>query len=112
MPASPVQFVGRRLGAAVLAAAAFAALAPAAAPAQALRWRNCSNVDGFECATLRVPLDRSGAVKGTIGLHVARERRTVKGGRRPACQPARACARASLRCNSCCRSRRHCSMPM
>src|SRR2546423_6593567 len=80
MPASPVQYLGRRLGAALLAAAAAAAFLPGMASAQ-LRWRTCSDVDGFQCAILRVPLDRTGAVKGTILLQLAREGRTVKGGR-------------------------------
>src|SRR4051794_13917954 len=80
MSAPPVRLVGRRLGVAALIAAAFALVLPAAAPA-ALKWRTCADVDGFQCAILRVPLDRSGAVPGTIGLHVAREARTVKGGR-------------------------------
>src|SRR3954447_17170176 len=79
MSAPPVQHVGRRLFAASLAASALLAVAPAAAPA-ALRWRRCANVDGFQCATLRVPLDRSGAVSGTIPLRIARESRTVNGG--------------------------------
>src|SRR5205085_6031520 len=79
MSAPPVRHLGRRLAAGALAAAALLAAAPASAPA-ALRWRSCSNVDGFECATLRVPLDRGGAVPGTIPLRVAREKRTVKGG--------------------------------
>jgi pimeloyl-ACP methyl ester carboxylesterase len=49
-----------------------ALLAPllAAPPAQAgLRWRDCR---GVPCTELHVPLDRSGAVPGTISLHVER----------------------------------------
>ena len=83
MSAPPVQFVGRRLvAAAVTAVAAFASLAavPASAPA-ALRWQACPGEAGFECAVLRVPLDRSGAVPGTVPLHITRERRKVRGGR-------------------------------
>ena len=80
MPAPPVQHVGRRLAAGALAVTALlAALAPGSASA-ALRWRPCANVQGFQCAILDVPLDRTGAVPGTIGLHIAREDRTVKGG--------------------------------
>ena len=79
MSAPPVVFVGRRLAVLALAVSAVLALTPGAASA-ALRWRDCANVDGFECGILRVPVDRTGAVKGTIPLHVAREKRTVKGG--------------------------------
>src|SRR3954447_4423429 len=80
MSAPSVRLVGGRLGAAPLAVPAPALALPASAPA-ALNWKTCADVDGFQCAILRVPLDRSGAVPGTIGLHVAREARTVKGGR-------------------------------
>jgi len=48
---------------------------PGAAPA-ALRFRACSDVVAARCATLRVPLDRSGALRGTVGLRVARFRGT------------------------------------
>jgi pimeloyl-ACP methyl ester carboxylesterase len=44
-----------------------------AAPAEAkLLWRGCPEADGVRCATLRVPLDRSGAMPGTVPLRVAR----------------------------------------
>jgi pimeloyl-ACP methyl ester carboxylesterase len=43
-----------------------------AAPAAALTFAPCSNSAGFSCATLNVPLDRSGAVPGTTGLNVER----------------------------------------
>ena len=46
-----------------------------------LRWGSCLGKAGFECAVLRVPLDRSGGVPGTVPLRVARERRAVGGGR-------------------------------
>src|SRR4051812_29955698 len=79
MPASPVVKFGRRWVAATLAALLVLLVLPIAASA-ALRWRACANEDGFQCAVLRVPLDRSGATPGTIGLRVARESRQVKGG--------------------------------
>lgn len=40
------------------------------APASALRLKPCG-ISGFGCATLTVPLDRSSATPGTIGLRVA-----------------------------------------
>jgi pimeloyl-ACP methyl ester carboxylesterase len=42
------------------------------APATALTFAQCSNSAGFSCATLNVPLDRSGAVAGIAGLNVER----------------------------------------
>src|SRR3954447_10683680 len=63
----------RRLAPAVLA---LVLLAVGAAPAHAaLRWGRCPSAQAFECAVLRVPLDHSGKVPGTIPLHVARTRR-------------------------------------
>src|SRR3954465_6936828 len=63
----------RRLAPAVLA---LVLLASGAAPADAaLRWGRCPSAQAFECAVLRVPLDRSGKVPGTIPLHVAPPRR-------------------------------------
>ena len=57
--------------AATIGAAALTMLA-AAAPANArLRWSGCGDVEA-ECAALRVPLDRSGAVPGAVRLRVAR----------------------------------------
>src|SRR3954469_14193049 len=79
MPAPPVQKFGRRSVAVSLAALVLLVAFPAGASA-ALRWRACANEDGFQCAVLRVPLDRTGATPGTIGLRVARESRRVKGG--------------------------------
>jgi len=55
------------------AAVALLATLALGAPAEAkLRWRSCPEAQGPRCATLRVPLDRSGAVSGGVGLHVAR----------------------------------------
>jgi pimeloyl-ACP methyl ester carboxylesterase len=53
---------------AVLAAVAWCA-SPAAA--EALRWHPCTDGFGADCARLVVPLDRSGALAGTVGLRVA-----------------------------------------
>src|SRR4051812_41077425 len=77
MPASPVRL--SRQAAPLLVAALFLVFAaPAAAK---LRWRACADQLGFECATMRVPLDRSGQTPGTIGIKVAREDRPVRGGK-------------------------------
>src|SRR3954447_21132324 len=38
----------------------------------AVSWRSCKVATGAECATLRVPLDRSGALPGRVPLKVAR----------------------------------------
>jgi pimeloyl-ACP methyl ester carboxylesterase len=52
---------------------ALLALLVLAAPAEGkLRWHGCREADGVKCARLRVPLDRSGAVKGNVDLRVAR----------------------------------------
>ena len=64
--------------AALLAAPALVLLLVAPARAAA-HFRPCPGRAAFECATVRVPLDHSGRVKGTIGLHVERRRGT--GGR-------------------------------
>src|SRR3954462_10966189 len=80
MPASPVRL--SRQAAPLLLAALFLVFAAPAAPAAAkLRWRACADQLGFECATMRVPLDRSGQTPGTIGIKVAREDRPVRGGK-------------------------------
>ena len=52
-------------------AAILSALLPllAADSASALDWRSC---DGIRCATVRVPLDRSGATSGQVPLRLAR----------------------------------------
>src|SRR6478735_7009109 len=61
----------RRLLLPVLSCAAL--LAPAgAARAETLAFSPCSSHAGFECGTLNVPLDRSGAVPGQIALAVTR----------------------------------------
>jgi pimeloyl-ACP methyl ester carboxylesterase len=56
----------------VLAASAAVALV-ATAPAAAAESHRCPTAPDFRCSTLRVPLDRAGAVPGTIGLNVAVE---------------------------------------
>jgi len=54
-------------------ATAVLALLVLCAPAEGkLRWRGCPEVDGVRCATLPVPLDRSGGMPGAVPLHVAR----------------------------------------
>jgi pimeloyl-ACP methyl ester carboxylesterase len=63
--------MSRRALPAVLAVAAV--LAAGATPAQALTLKRCSGSSGFRCGTLTVPLDRSGAVPGTVRLKVAVE---------------------------------------
>src|SRR5918999_4604868 len=42
--------------------------------ASALDWRRCAGPDGTRCATLRVPLDRSGGLRGDVPLRIARLR--------------------------------------
>ena len=67
---------GRSLRSALLAAlalAAVAALAPASAGA-APTLKPCRGQDEFGCATLPVPLDRTGATPGTVALHYAVQR--------------------------------------
>jgi pimeloyl-ACP methyl ester carboxylesterase len=59
---------GPTLVALVAAVALLALPAPAGA---ALRWGKCEG-DGYRCARLDVPLDRSGGVPGSVSLHVAR----------------------------------------
>ena len=62
---------------AVTLAALAVLLAAGAVPAEArLRWRACP--EGPQCARLRVPLDRAGAVPGTVDLRVARVARTQR----------------------------------
>jgi pimeloyl-ACP methyl ester carboxylesterase len=56
-----------------LVAALLAGLA-VAPDAGAARWRPCGSVAGARCARVSVPLDRSGALPGTIPLRVARLR--------------------------------------
>src|SRR4051812_44273027 len=47
-------------------------LAPAPARAETLAFSPCASRAGFECGTLNVPLDRTGATPGTIALAVTR----------------------------------------
>ena len=51
--------------------AALMLLAAAAPAAARLRWSGCGDVEA-ECARVRVPLDRSGAVPGSVRLRMAR----------------------------------------
>jgi pimeloyl-ACP methyl ester carboxylesterase len=70
-----VSGMSRRLRTAALAASLLAAALAAAHPpsaAAALPFAPCEGSPGFGCATLAVPLDRGGAVAGTITLHVQR----------------------------------------
>src|SRR3954447_3132947 len=62
----------RRAPLAALAVAGLLAGAPSANAA--LKWGSCASAQAVEWAVLRVPLDRSGHVAGTIPLHVARTR--------------------------------------
>ncbi len=59
----------RALTTVVLALAAWTAAAPAQG---AERWRGC--LGDLECARVKVPLDRSGGLDGTVSLRVARAR--------------------------------------
>src|SRR4051794_4314753 len=76
MPAPPVQFSRR-----CLAVAAVGLLALPASASAKLDWKPCSGTLGFQCATMSVPLDRTGATPGTIAIKLSREDRKVKGGR-------------------------------
>ena len=49
-----------------------ALIAPATAHADTIAFSPCSSHAGFECGTLNVPLDRSGALQGQIALAVTR----------------------------------------
>jgi len=64
--------VVRRLGT-LCGLALISALAPAPAGAEAA-FRPCAGLDGVSCATVKVPVDRSGGVAGTIDLRVERVR--------------------------------------
>ena len=61
---------GTRWAAAIGAVALTALVAPGTATAR-LRWSGCGDVEA-ECARVSVPLDRSGTVKGSVRLRVAR----------------------------------------
>ena len=65
--------MGRRLSLLAAVAAAFVAGVPAPASA-ALRLRPCAPGTVRQCGRLTVPLDRSGAVPGTVSLAVRRVR--------------------------------------
>jgi pimeloyl-ACP methyl ester carboxylesterase len=62
----------RRHLAAALAFVAIAVVAPSAVAAPTLK--ACSGQEEFGCATLDVPLDRTGAIPGTVPLHYAVQR--------------------------------------
>jgi len=71
--------VNTRLLLCALGALAGAAVAPAGAAA-ALPWTPCQPT-GFECATLDVPLDRSGTTPGTVTLNAKRVPASANPGR-------------------------------
>jgi pimeloyl-ACP methyl ester carboxylesterase len=60
-----------RIALGALAALVVVLALPAASPA-AIDWRSCRAATGAECATLRVPLDRTGPLPGTVPLKLAR----------------------------------------
>ncbi|HEX6618429.1 MAG TPA: hypothetical protein VF024_02155, partial [Solirubrobacteraceae bacterium] len=62
---------------AALLVVALASLAPASAGA-APTLSACSGQDEFGCATLDVPLDRTGTTPGTVPLHYAIQRQGPK----------------------------------
>ncbi len=56
------------------------AAGPAAGSASALSFGGCGNdAPGFKCATLQLPLDRSGAMSGSVGIRIAAQRRFPAG---------------------------------
>jgi pimeloyl-ACP methyl ester carboxylesterase len=57
---------------AALAPAALLAGWPGSSSASSLSFVACANASGFECGSLSVPLDRAGAVPGTVSLSVER----------------------------------------
>ena len=57
---------------ALLAGTMLAAVLAAPASAQSPDWSSCGRPQGFQCATVQVPLDHTGQEPGTIGLKVAR----------------------------------------
>lgn len=63
--------MSRRVLPALFAVAAL--LAAGATPAGALQTKRCARSSGFRCATVTVPLDRSGKVPGSVRLPVAVE---------------------------------------
>lgn len=62
----------RRLVVLAVLALGVALVSPLSAGAR-VRWHGCATAPGFQCAVLRVPLDRSHHVRGTIALHIARQ---------------------------------------
>ncbi len=72
-----MRFRGRLVaaGAVVLALTSASGAAGAGDAPALLRWRPCPGVHGFSCATLPVPLDRSGAIPGTLQTKVVRQDR-------------------------------------
>jgi pimeloyl-ACP methyl ester carboxylesterase len=52
--------------------ALFALLALPNAAQASLKWRSCADFHGIRCATLKVPLDRSGVDPGTVPLRIAK----------------------------------------
>jgi pimeloyl-ACP methyl ester carboxylesterase len=68
----------RRVAPALAAALALAAVT-GPAPARAAQLPRCKGQPGFRCGTLQVPLDRSGAVPGSVPLHYAIEARHSPG---------------------------------
>ena len=53
---------------------------PAAGSASALSFGGCGNdAPAFKCATLRLPLDHSGAIAGSVGIRIAAQRRFPAG---------------------------------
>lgn len=50
-----------------------ATLAGGAGAAEALTYAPCPTTPGFECSSLQVPLDRKGAVPGTVTLNISRK---------------------------------------
>ncbi len=63
----------RRLRAPVICALGAVTAMVAAAPARS-EFKRCPDLAGVQCARVSVPLDRSGALRGTIALDVARVR--------------------------------------
>jgi pimeloyl-ACP methyl ester carboxylesterase len=64
----------RRLGRAVAAlVVAGALLAAGATSVSAFTFAPCPGISGFSCTSLAVPLDHSGALEGTVSLHIARK---------------------------------------
>src|SRR3954468_10623388 len=62
----------RRLPAGVALLAILALAAPAPAPAAATAFGPCERGAALQCATLAVPLDRSGRLPGEVGLFAER----------------------------------------